>query len=99
MSSVFSWTVALRVARPDSPTPSLTHTLILRDTLLVGMTRMTYTVGPMPGESKRWRVQADGREVSKHNKKRNAVQKAQKLRDRNDTVTVMDKRGRFQKRI
>jgi len=63
------------------------------------MTRTTYTVGPASGDSTRWVVQADGRVVSRHNKKRNATQKARDLRDRNDTVTVQDRNGRFQKRI
>lgn len=62
-------------------------------------TRKTYTVTPKAGSSSRWVVQVNGRTVSKHNKKRTAVSKARELRDRNDTVTVMDRNGQFQKRI
>lgn len=63
------------------------------------MARTTYTVGPAPGDSKRWVVSANGRRVSKHNKKRTAVKKARELRDRNDTVTVRNRHGQFQKRL
>jgi len=62
-------------------------------------TRKTYTVTPKPGSSSRWVVQVNGRTVSQHNKKRTAVSKARDLRDRNDTLTVMDSNGQFQKRI
>lgn len=62
------------------------------------MSFTTYTVAPVPG-GKRWRVLADGREVSKHNAKTNAIQKAKKLADRNDSITVMNKGGQFQRRI
>lgn len=63
------------------------------------MSHTTYTVGPMPGDSKRWRVLANGRQVSRHNTKRNAREKAKKLADRNDTITVQKANGEFQARI
>ena len=63
------------------------------------MARTTYTVGPARGDSTRWVVQANGRVVSRHNKKRTAVEKVRELRDRNDTVTVQNRNGQFQKRI
>lgn len=63
------------------------------------MASQTYTVGPMPGNSKRWRVLSDGHQVSKHNSKKNAIQRARDLADRNDTVTVQDRNGQFQRRL
>lgn len=63
------------------------------------MARTTYTVGPAPGSSTRWVVQANGRVVSRHNKKKTAMKKVRKLRDRNDTVTVQNRNGQFQKRM
>lgn len=63
------------------------------------MAHTTYTVGPKPGNKKGWRVLANGRTVSKHNKKHTAEKKAKKLADRNDSITVKDSNGRFQKRL
>lgn len=63
------------------------------------MPHTTYTVGPAPGKSKRWVVQANGRVVSRHNKKRNAIERAKELKDRNDTLTVKKRNGTFQKRL
>lgn len=62
------------------------------------MARTTYTVSTIRG-SKRWKVEANGRTVSRHNKKKNAVEKAKDLKDRNDTLTVKNKNGRFGKRL
>jgi len=62
------------------------------------MSRTTYTVGPIEN-SKRWAVRANGRRVSRHNKKSAAVKKAKDLADRNDTISVRKKNGKFQKRI
>lgn len=62
------------------------------------MPHTTYTVGPMT-DSTRWQVQANGRRVSKHNKKRTAVEKARDLADRNDSITVQNANGQFQKRL
>lgn len=59
----------------------------------------TYTVGPMPGDSKRWRVLANGRRVSRHNKKSTAVERARELADRTDSITVQDRNGNFQKQV
>lgn len=63
------------------------------------MASQTYTVGPMPGDSKRWRVLSDGHQVSKHNSKQNAIQRARQLADRNDTVTVQRASGEFHKQL
>lgn len=63
------------------------------------MPHTTYTVGPKAGNRKGWKVEANGRVVSRHNKKRTAVQKARGLADRNDSITVQDRNGNFQKRI
>lgn len=63
------------------------------------MARTSYTVGPASGSSTRWVVQANGRVVSRHNKKHTAVRKARELRDRNDTVAVQNRHGKFHKRI
>lgn len=57
-----------------------------------------YTVQKVNG-GKRWEVLADGNRASKHNSKANAVQKAEKLMDRNDTGTVKKANGRFQKQL
>lgn len=63
------------------------------------MSRTTYTVGPMPGDSSRWKVESNGRVISKHNKKTRAVARAKDLKDRNDTLTIKDRNGRFLKRL
>lgn len=63
------------------------------------MANTSYTVGPMPGDSTRWRVLANGHQVSRHNTKRNARAKAKKLADRNDTITVQKANGEFQTRL
>lgn len=63
------------------------------------MPHTTYTVGPKPGDLKGWKVEANGRTVSRHNKKRTAVDRAKDLADRNDSITVKDSDGRFQKRL
>jgi hypothetical protein len=57
-----------------------------------------YTVGPMP-DSSMWKVESNGRRVSKHRKKSRALKKARDLADRNDTVSVQDRNGRFQRRF
>jgi len=57
----------------------------------------TYTVGPY--KQKLWKVEADGRRVSTHRSKQNAIQKARDLRDRNDDITIKGRNGRFQKRL
>jgi len=56
----------------------------------------TYTV---VSRGKMWDVEANGRVVSKHRKKTRAVSKARDLADRNDSITVQNRKGRFQKRI
>jgi hypothetical protein len=53
----------------------------------------------MAGSSSMWKVEANGRRVSKHRKKSKALKKVRDLRDRNDTVTVQNRNGQFQKRI
>lgn len=58
-----------------------------------------YTVGPKGGTRKGWKVEANGRIVSRHNKKRNAVQEARRLRDSHDTVTVQGANGQFLRRV
>lgn len=58
-----------------------------------------YTVGPMPGDSKRWRVKKDGYQISKHNAKANVKQQARDEAGPNDSITVKDRHGKFQKRI
>lgn len=63
------------------------------------MAQTTYTVSPMPGDSTRWRVLANGREVSKHNSKTNAREEAKRLADRNDTITLQKSNGQFQTRL
>ena len=63
------------------------------------MATTTYTVSPMPGDSSRWRVLANGTQVSKHNSKSNAKAKARDLADRNDTITVQNANGQFGSRI
>lgn len=62
------------------------------------MARQHYTVQKIPGGN-RWEVLSDGHRVSKHNSKRNAVQKAKSLMDRNDTGSVKKANGRFHKRL
>jgi len=57
-----------------------------------------YTVQKINGGS-RWEVLADGHRVSKHNEKSNARERAEELKDRNDTLTIKDRNGNFQKRI
>lgn len=57
-----------------------------------------YTVGPLAG-SKRWAVRANGRRISRHNKKRTAMDKARSVAERGDVITVQGKDGDFQKRI
>lgn len=59
----------------------------------------TYTVGPKPGDRKGWLVRANGRIVSRHNKKSTAEDRARELADRTDTITVKNSRGQFQKQI
>lgn len=59
----------------------------------------TYTVGPMPGDSKRWQVQRDGYRISKHNSKSNAKQEAKREAGPNDSITLKKKNGKFQKRM
>lgn len=63
------------------------------------MPHTTYTVGPKPGNRKGWKVEANGRVVSRHNKKRTAVKEAKRLADRNDSITVQNRNGSFQKRL
>ena len=63
------------------------------------MSSQTYTVGPMPGDSTRWRVLSDGYQVSKHNSKSNAIQRARELADRNDSITIQQANGQFGRRI
>ena len=62
------------------------------------MPHTTYTVGPL-ADSSRWVVRANGRIVSRHNKKATAVDRARELADRNDTITVQRKDGTFQKQV
>lgn len=60
----------------------------------------TYTVSPKPGNRSGWKVESNGRVVSRHNKKSRAVQKARKLARRNGgEVTVQGMDGQFQKRF
>lgn len=59
----------------------------------------TYTIGPMPGDSKRWQVRKDGYRVTKHNSKSNAKQEARKRAGPNDSITVKNRKGQFQKRL
>jgi hypothetical protein len=54
------------------------------------------TVAPPEPGKKRWRVLVDGRQVSRHNSKSNAKQKAKSVADEQDTVSVMGRDGRFQ---
>jgi len=56
----------------------------------------TYTV---VSRGKMWHVEANGRTVSKHRKKARAKSKARSLADRNDSITIQKRNGRFQKRI
>lgn len=63
------------------------------------MPKTNYTVGPKPGNKKGWKVEANGRVVSRHNKKQTAMEKARQLADGNDSITVQDRNGKFQKRI
>lgn len=63
------------------------------------MSHTTYTVGPKPGDRTGWKVTANGRTVSRHNKKRTAVEKARELGDGTDPITIKDSDGQFQKRI
>lgn len=58
-----------------------------------------YTVGPKGGNRSGWKVESNGRIVSRHNKKTTAVSKARQLADRNDSITVQKADGTFQKRI
>lgn len=58
----------------------------------------TYTVGPIPN-SKRWAVNKNGYQVSKHNSKSNAKQRARKEAGPNDSITVQGRDGQFQKRL
>lgn len=58
-----------------------------------------YTVSPIPN-SRRWKVESNGRRVSRHNKKKNALAKARKLARKNGgTITVQGANGTFQRRI
>ena len=63
------------------------------------MASKTYTVGPKAGDKKGWKVESNGRVVSRHNKKQTALSKARELADRNDSITVQDRNGRFQRRF
>lgn len=63
------------------------------------MTHTSYTVGPKPGDRTGWKVEANGRVVSRHRKKSTALKRARELADRNDTITIQNRNGRFQKRI
>lgn len=56
----------------------------------------SYTVSPIP-ESSRWKVESNGRVVSRHNTKTNARQEATRLKNKyGGTVTVQGDDGRFQ---
>lgn len=58
-----------------------------------------YTVGPIRN-SKRWKVESNGRVVSRHNKKSKALAKARTLARKNGgTITVQGANGAFQRRI
>lgn len=58
-----------------------------------------YTVSPIAG-STRWKVESNGRRISRHNKKVNALEKARKLKRKNGgTITVQGANGQFQRRI
>lgn len=59
----------------------------------------TFTVGPVAGDSKRWKVEEDGTIVSRHNSKSNAKQRARKEAGPNDSITLKYADGRFQKRL
>lgn len=60
----------------------------------------TYTVSPMPGDSSRWKVSSNGRTVSRHNTKTNAIARARELRDdHGGTITVKGRNGQFQRRL
>jgi len=62
------------------------------------MASRTYTVEPIPNSS-RWRVLSNGTQISKHNKKSNAIERAKEVADRNDTITVKGRDGRFQRQV
>lgn len=56
----------------------------------------TYTVSPIPN-STRWKVESNGRVVSRHNTKANARERAETLKSKyGGTVTVQGSDGRFQ---
>lgn len=60
----------------------------------------TYTVSPKPGNRKGWKVESNGRVVSRHNKKENALSEARRLaRNNGGTITVQGANGQFQRRI
>ena len=63
------------------------------------MASKTYTVGPKRGNRSGWKVESNGRIVSRHNKKQRAISRARELAGANDTITVQDRRGNFQRRI
>lgn len=59
----------------------------------------TYTVAKIPNSS-RWKVESNGRAVSRHNKKVNALEEARRLKRNNGgTITVQGANGQFQRRI
>lgn len=59
----------------------------------------TYTVSPIP-DSTRWKVESNGRIVSRHNKKFNALEEARRLKRNNGgSITVQGANGTFQRRI
>lgn len=59
-----------------------------------------YTVSPKPGQKSGWKVESNGRVVSRHNKKVNALERARDLARKNGgTITVQGANGDFQRRI
>lgn len=81
------------------PRPRGTETTSITQPEHRGMSHTDYTVGPKPGDRTGWKVEANGRVVSRHNKKRTALEEAKRRADRNDSITVQNARGQFQKRL
>lgn len=58
-----------------------------------------YTVASVP-DSPRWKLESNGRVVSRHNSKTNAVNEAKRLaRKYGGTVTVQNANGKFGRQI
>lgn len=59
-----------------------------------------YTVSPKPGNRSGWKVESNGRVVSRHNKKSRALSRARELAKNNGgSITVQGANGAFQRRI